>query len=188
MAVVLIAILAGGAILAGFFYVPGLIVRPEQITDGDRAMLIVAGDFLRWMPELVVHNDCEQLTKTRQGETVRLEYRYNALAKEPPAYVRCEVIAAPDAESAAATYGEQVAEPIPIDRVDRSAKNEQFAWGAESEFGELTRDGATCGRYFHGRKHDRVYSIVIYGVDTSFSQEFIDLLTPLLEELESYKP
>lgn len=190
LAVVLCATAAGGLILAGFLIVPRFIGKPVQVTDDDRAMLIVAGDFERWSPQpLIVHNDREQFTKTRYDEeTVELVYLYDALAEEPPGYIRCELLVAKDGKSAEQAYSECAAEMPLFDRVDKIAQDEAFGWGDQSQYGELRRDGSVVGRYFQCRKGRRVYSVVVFGLTAQASVEFTALLQPPLDRLEAYEP
>ena len=189
LAVVLVATTAGGLILAGFLIAPRFIGKPVQVTDRDRAMLIVAGDFQRWSPQLIVHNDREQITKTRyDDEAVELVYHYDALSKEPSGYVHCEVVVAKDAEAAETQYDARFAAMPIFDRVDRVALNEQFAWGEQSQYGELQRDKNLCGRYFYCRKGNRVYSLVVCGLNTQFAAEFSELLAGPLDRLADYEP
>lgn len=189
LAVVLLASLAGGAILAGFLLIPKLFGKQEEISDRDRELLIVVGQFEPWTKGLVVRNDLEQLSKTRYDDgTVDLLYVYDRPRAEPPVYLRCEVIVAKESGEAAAAYRRRAAALLPLDRVERTPHNEQFAWGNESQFGDLTRDGHAVGRYFDCRKGNRVYSLIVYGVNTDLADEMTAMLEPVLRDLEDYSP
>lgn len=189
LAVVLLATATGGAILTGFLIAPQFFGKPVVVTDRDRSMLIVAGDFQRWSPELIVHNDREQTTKTRYDEdTVELIYSYDALAKEPPGYIRCELYVAKDSAAATRVYDDLIGAMPLFDRVDRIDKNDQFAWGDKSLYGELLRDKGSFGRYLFCRKGNRVYSLIVCGLNTPTVDEFSELVLGPLERMPDYTP
>ncbi|MEQ8789688.1 MAG: hypothetical protein RIC55_25560 [Pirellulaceae bacterium] len=189
LAVALSATLVGSAVLAGFLLYPQLFGKPAAVTERDRRVLIMTGDFERWSPSLIIRNDKEQITKTRYGEhEVVVAYRYDELLDERRIYVQSELRLFPDSQAAAADFREQSSATLPFDRVTRQPKNDQFTWGDQSEFGELHQDGEMRGRYFHGRLRNRVYTVVIYGVNTEFSSEFAELLTQALDRAAVYQP
>lgn len=189
LVIALLATIAGSTVLAGFLLYPQFVGKSLKITERDRRVLIVAGDFEPWSPSLVIRNDKERLSKRRYGEDeLAITYLYDANLEDRPIYVRSELRLYADEKSAAGRYREQAAAPLPLDRVTRAPKNDQFRWGDESEFGELLRDDQVVGRYFLGRAGDRVYRVTIFGVNTDFSSEFIALLTLTLDRAAVYRP
>lgn len=188
LAIALLATIAGSALLAGFLLYPRFLGESVTVTEGDRRLMIVAGDFEPWSPSLVIRNDKEQWSKRRYGEDeLAVSYVYDENLDNRPIYIRSELRLFADAKAAAQFFHEQSAAPLPLDRLTREPNSGQFSWGDDSELGELHRDGQMVGRYFRGRAGNRVYCATVCGLNTDFSSEFIELLTPALDRAAVYQ-
>jgi hypothetical protein len=189
LAVVLASTVVGASILAGFLLWPKLVGASEAVSERERRMLIVAGDFEPWTPKLVIHGGEEHFTKRRYDDTAAtLAYRYDHTHQAPAVFVQSELHVAGDLRSASAYFKNRATSPLPFDRVARTPQDTVFEWGDESAFGELRRENEVCGRYFVGRAGDRVYSVTTYGVSTDFPDQFVEMLLPLLNQIDSFEP
>ena len=168
----------------------GAACRQAAVSEDERGLVLRAEDFARYgyeFPDAARH---ESLTKTVYFDgSADIDYEFTA--PDDSLYVAVTVAFARDANDARFQKGGQrlgLQAGVGFEGLKMEEKPGFFAYGDDSSYYTLTKDGRPAGLFFSTREGAKVYTVVVAGIYFDSAEEWAELITPRLQKFSAHRP
>ncbi len=189
---IVVAATVGGVIVLGVFYWIAT-SGPDQlpVKAADRDVLVMAGDLQTVIGDFVLVADAESIRKLRwPDDTIELVYSYRHPDSTEPFRLHCEIVVKNTRAEARDAYRSRLArtlDDLESEYVIQS-HDEWFSWGETSNFSALTESDKPRGYSFIALAGEKLFAIELEDLALDDSQQFVSLIMPALDRLQSYDP
>ncbi len=194
VALIPLCLLLGVALLVGLGALFVLTAKEEPPTDEERGLMVDAAAVAGLTGDFDPRPEFERLKKSRYLDGSHdIEYEYDGPSDDAP-YIQCTLTVERSLSDARTSYlatwgGAKIGPMISGEKnVAVVEQSDHFRWGDESRMAILQLDGQPVGNIFVARKGMKVFHVSIAGACFEDRQSFADLVEPVLERVERYKP